>query len=146
MKTIIGLLIVLGTAGQPAWLTNFDEAKAEAGREHKLILLNFSGSDWCAPCIKLKKEVFESEAFAAQAADRLVLVRADFPRQKKNRLSEELTRHNEALAERYNQGGKFPLTLLLDAEGNVLKSWDGYKFASQDKFLAELKDILRTQH
>ena len=110
----------------PTWELNFDQAKAEAAQTHKFILLNFSGSDWCGPCIKLRKDIFESTEFGQFATDHLVLVRADFPRKSKNQLDASQTSHNEALAEKYNQQGKFPFTVLLDANGRVLKSWDGY--------------------
>lgn len=124
------------------WHTNLEEAKQVAGREHKFILLNFSGSDWCGPCIKMKKEVFESEEFLSLAQEKLVLIRADFPRQKKNQLSAEQKAHNEALAEKYNPGGKFPFTLLLDENGNVIRKWDGYVFESQEKVIAEIRDAI----
>jgi thioredoxin-related protein len=121
----------------PEWHTNFDSAKEIATRDHKLILLNFSGSDWCGPCIKMKKEVFENPDFITLADKELVLLRADFPRAKKNALPVELVKHNEALAERYNPEGKFPFTVLLGADGKVIKTWDGYAFASQDKVIAD---------
>ena len=108
------------------WTTDFSKAITEASAKNKYILLNFSGSDWCGPCMKLKKEVLDSEDFLKFADTKLILVRADFPRSKKNRLSPELTKHNENLAEKYNKEGKFPLTVLIDGEGNVVKSWDGY--------------------
>ena len=122
------------------WLHNFDEAKSVAARENKYILLNFSGSDWCGPCIKMRKEVFESEAFISVAERKLVLLRADFPRSKKNRLPPELVAHNEKLAEKYNPLGKFPYTLLLDPDGKVIREWDGYVFSSQDKFIMDLRE------
>lgn len=139
MKTLV-LGFLLMTINGVTWLNNFDEAKAIATRDNKFILLNFSGSDWCGPCIRMKKEAFESEAFLSVAGHRLVLVRADFPRSKKNKLPAELVKHNEKLAEKYNPLGKFPYTLLLDANGNVIKEWDGYVFSSQDKFIKELTD------
>jgi thioredoxin-related protein len=126
----------------PEWLINFEDAKNAATRDHKYILLNFSGSDWCGPCIKMKKEVFESPAFSVIAEKQLILVRADFPRSKKNQLPQPQTKHNELLAGRYNPEGKFPFTLLLDKDGNVIKKWDGYVFASQDKFIADLQSTL----
>ena len=110
----------------PQWQLNFEQAKAEAAQNHKLILVNFSGSDWCGPCIKLKKDVFESADFQTYADNRLVLVRADFPRLSKNKLTDQQTAHNEALAEKYNRQGKFPFTVLLDVNGRVLQAWDGY--------------------
>lgn len=111
------------------WTTDFTKAITEASAKNKYILLNFSGSDWCGPCMKLKKEVLDSEDFLKFADSKLVLVRADFPRSKKNRLSPELKKNNENLAEKYNKEGKFPFTVLIDGEGNVVKSWDGYNSA-----------------
>lgn len=139
MKTIVSIFIVMAINGV-TWLNNFDEATAIATRDNKFILLNFSGSDWCGPCIKMKKEAFESEAFLSIAGDKLVLLRADFPRMKKNELPADLVKHNEKLAERYNPQGKFPYTLLLNANGNVIKEWDGYVPSSQGKFIKELTD------
>ncbi len=115
--------LLLLSLGSPTWLTNFQKGKTEAIASNKLIVLNFSGSDWCGPCIRLKKEVFESEAFENYAAEKLVLVNADFPRYKKNQLSKEQAEENEALAEKYNPAGRFPFTVLLDPNGKVLKRW-----------------------
>ena len=126
MKLLLITVLTSLLAFSPEWQLNFERAKAEAEQSHKLILLNFSGSDWCGPCIKLKKDVFESPAFQTFAADRLVLVRADFPRLAKHQLTADQTAHNEALAEKYNRQGKFPFTVLLDANGRVLSEWDGY--------------------
>jgi thioredoxin-related protein len=108
------------------WELDFEKAKTEASQSNKFILLSFGGSDWCAPCIKLKEEIFESFAFQKYAKERLIMVRADFPRLKKNQLDAKQIARNEALAEKYNPEGKFPFTLLLDAKGKKLKEWDGY--------------------
>jgi len=120
------------------WLGNFNEAKTEAAKSHKLILVNFSGSDWCGPCIRERKEILESAAFENFASEHLVLVRADFPRQKKNQLSKEQVKLNEALADKYNAEGKFPYTLLMDENGKVLKVWDGFPGVSPDVFVAQI--------
>jgi thioredoxin-related protein len=144
MKSLLVFTLIVFTTSAE-WLTNFDLAKRTATQEQKYILLNFSGSDWCGPCIKMKKEVFESEAFQALAQEKLVLVRADFPRRKNNQLPQEQIKHNEELAEKYNPEGKFPLTLLLDKDGHLLKKWDGYTFSSQDKFIADLKTTLSSR-
>lgn len=108
------------------WVLDFDKAKTEATQSNKMILLSFGGSDWCAPCIKLKQEVFESFTFQKYANEHLVMLRADFPRLKKNQLDAKQVAHNEALAEKYNPEGKFPLTVLLDSKGKKLREWDGY--------------------
>jgi thioredoxin-related protein len=121
MKLLIASLLMYTLVAAPGWQLNFDQAKAEAKQTNKLILLNFSGSDWCGPCIKLKKDVFESAEFQQFAADNLVLVRADFPRLSKNQLDAHQTAHNETLAETYNKQGKFPFTVLLDGNGRVIQ-------------------------
>jgi thioredoxin-related protein len=120
-----------------SWMGDLSQAQKEASVQKKLILLNFSGSDWCGPCIKLKHDVFESEAFGKFAQDKLVLVRADFPRLKKNQLPADQQARNDQMAERYNPNGKFPLTVLINSQGKVLKEWDGYQ-PSVQKFIAEV--------
>jgi thioredoxin-related protein len=126
MKLLTALLFSLVLTGTTPWGINFDQAKKEATESKKYIVLNFCGSDWCGPCIKLKQDFFESSDFQKYATDNLVLLRADFPRLKKNKLSKEQTAHNEMLAEKYNPQGKFPFTVLLDSQGNVIKEWEGY--------------------
>jgi thioredoxin-related protein len=122
------------------WGSNLESALSKATQNKTLIVLYFSGSDWCAPCIQLKKEVLESEPFMKYAEGKLELVRADFPRQKKNQLSNQQLTYNEALAEKYNPKGRFPLTLLLSAEGKVLEEWDGYpKGLNVDKMLERIE-------
>jgi thioredoxin-related protein len=93
-------VLMLLTFVQPTWLTNFEKGKTEAVASNKLIVLNFSGSDWCGPCIRLKKEIFSSDVFANYASEKLVLVNADFPRYKKNALPKQQVKENEALAEK----------------------------------------------
>jgi thioredoxin-related protein len=127
MKSLFFLFSSFFLLGSSVWQTDFQKAQTEATAQKKYILLNFSGSDWCGPCIKLKKEILDSEEFLQYADEKLVLVRADFPRLKKNRLSPEQTKQNEALAEKYNSEGKFPLTVLIDANGKAIKSWEGYE-------------------
>ncbi|WDF54686.1 thioredoxin family protein [Mucilaginibacter sp. KACC 22063] len=132
------LLLTLFMTGQLIWSGNFDEAKKDAQQSHKLILINFSGSDWCGPCIRLRKEILESDEFETYAKDHLVLVRADFPRQKKNQLPKDQVKRNEALADVYNPDGKFPYTLLVDENGKVLRSWDGFPDETTAQFIAQV--------
>jgi len=133
-------VLLAGILASPiTWQTDFEKAKTEAKSEHKLILLNFSGSDWCGPCIRLKKDIFDSETFMKYADENLVLVNADFPRLKKNILSKEQQKQNESLADAYNSDGSFPLTLLLNADGKVLKKWNGLPASSPEEFTNDLK-------
>lgn len=129
-----------------AWQTDFEKAKAEAKTENKFILLNFSGSDWCGPCIRLHKEIFGSEVFTKYADEKLVLVNADFPRLKKNMLSKEQQKQNDALADKYNSDGSFPLTLLLDADGKVIKKWEGFPSETPDEFTDDVKAAADASH
>jgi thioredoxin-related protein len=124
------------------WLGNFNTAAVVASKEHKLILINFSGSDWCGPCIRLTKEIFQSKTFEDYASKNLVLVRADFPRQKKNQLDADQTKLNDALADKYNANGTFPLTLLVNENGKILKEWDGFPNESASNFVSEINSIV----
>ena len=123
------------------WEPSFENAKKMAKEKHELVLLNFSGSDWCGPCIMLRKDYLENDAFTTMANDHLILVNADFPRKKKNLGSTEQIQRNEALAEQYNKNGVFPLTLLLNADGKVLKSWQGKPEGSVDQWVQEIQNI-----
>ncbi|HWJ28116.1 MAG TPA: hypothetical protein VNS32_16345, partial [Flavisolibacter sp.] len=102
---------------------------------------NFSGSDWCIPCIRLHKEIFESSTFTAYAADHLVLVNADFPRLKKNQLPKDQSARNDAMADQYNAKGTFPLTLLMTPDGKIVKQWQGMPDESPEKFVEEIQSI-----
>jgi len=121
------------------WQTDIKTAEQIAQTENKFIVLNFSGSDWCGPCIRMHKEIFNSDVFTKFAADNLVLVNADFPRSKKNQLSAEQQKKNDQMAETYNRNGVFPLTFLLTSDGKVVKQWEGYPNESADDFTNEVK-------
>ncbi|CAN5749887.1 hypothetical protein BH11BAC4_BH11BAC4_01990 [soil metagenome] len=142
MKLLSVLLLGGFFSSAITWQTDIEIAKQSARTEHKLILLNFSGSDWCGPCIRLHKEIFEAAVFEKYATESLVLVKADFPRLKKNQLSKEHQKKNDQLADIYNKDGAFPLTLLLDANGKVLKRWDGLPKGSADEFTNQLKAVV----
>ncbi len=139
---IIAIYLMLLLMPKTEWSGDFDSAKAQATKEHKLILINFSGSDWCGPCIRLRSEILESAKFENYAADHLVLVRADFPRQKKNQLPKDQVKRNEALADKYNAEGKFPFTLLVDETGRVLKTWDGFPNETPDQFVWDISNMI----
>ena len=141
IKTSIALLCWAWFA-TPAWHYNLDEARQLAKEQHKHILLNFSGSDWCGPCIMLRKEILDDPAFLQMADTSLILVNADFPRNKKNQLSKQQQALNDAMADKYDTQGKFPYTLLLDAKGAVLKVWDGLPHEKPAEFAMEVRNII----
>lgn len=120
-------------------VNTLESSLTKAKQEHKKVLLYFSGSDWCAPCIKFKKTFIQNEAFQSFASENLIVVNADFPRLKKNALSAEQTTENEKLADKYNVNGIFPLVLVLDENGKVIKKWEKIPDETIDTFLAQLK-------
>ena len=124
------------------WHTDLAEARQIARKENKHILLNFSGSDWCGPCIRMRKEIFDSEPFSKMADSGLVLVNADFPRMRKNQLPARQQESNNALADKYNSKGIFPLTLLLDADGKILGEWEGFPNMGPEEFSHALRSII----
>jgi thioredoxin-related protein len=139
MKTILFVLFNSLLFSNGAWETDFSKAQQSAQSEHKLILLNFSGSDWCGPCIRMHTDIFESSSFTQYADEHLVLVNADFPRLKKHALSKDQQLKNDQLAEKYDKDGIFPLTVLLNADGKVLKEWQGLPPISAEAFTAQVK-------
>ena len=124
------------------WHYDLQEAKQIAQQKHRCILLNFSGSDWCGPCIRLHKEIFASTAFAQFADTCLVMVNADFPRMGKNQLPAKQQAINDALADKYNSKGSFPLTVLLDANGKVLQEWEGFPKGNVNDFIEDVKSAM----
>jgi thioredoxin-related protein len=139
MKTLLlGLLLAFTTAGfSQNWQTDFEQAKALAAKENKNIILVFSGSDWCAPCIKLDKNIWQSTEFKAEADKKWILVKADFPKKKGNALPPEQQKQNDALAENYNKEGNFPLVVILDKTGKVVGK-TGFKDLSAPDYIAHL--------
>ncbi|MEH6405720.1 MAG: thioredoxin family protein [Leeuwenhoekiella sp.] len=107
-------------ANAQEWQTDFTAAKQIAAKQDKTIILVFQGSDWCAPCIKLGKEVWSTPEFKSYAKDHFVMLQADFPRKKANALAPEQQEKNNQLAEKYNQNGYFPFVVILDENGKVL--------------------------
>lgn len=140
MKKILPLLCLICTGfvwSQEA--NNLNEALIVAQKEHKKVLLYFSGSDWCAPCIKFKKTIINDPLFQEFAKTNLVVVNADFPRLRKNKLSAEQEKANEMAAEAFNQEGVFPRIVVLDEHKKILKKWDGLPTETVDQFIKALQ-------
>ena len=135
-------LVILSLSTKAATDSSFlQKTEAAAASEHKFILLNFSGSDWCIPCIKMKKAVFATDTFSHYAAEHLVWINADFPRDRKN-LSKQQIKQNEELADKYNKKGAFPFTILLDEKGNIVKTWDGFPNLTAEEFIKQVDAVL----
>ena len=140
-KNVLFIMLLVSSIGfSQEWKTSLMEAKQEATKENKKILLVFSGSDWCAPCMKLEKNVWQSEAFKKVADEKYILIKADFPKKKANQLSNELTENNNKLAEKYNKDGNFPLVVILDKNGKV-EGMTGFKNISAEDYIKLLKTL-----
>lgn len=120
------------------WLTDLSKAQAQAKAEKKLVLMDFTGSDWCPPCKELKKKVLDSAEFEAYATNNLVLVEVDFPNHKPQ--TEELKRANEQLQEKFKIEG-FPTIIVLDGDGKQLSKTVGYDGDKPQEFIAKLKEL-----
>lgn len=136
IKNIIVVIIVFmsSLSYSQNWQSNFEAAKTLALKENKNILLVFSGSDWCAPCIKLENIVWKSEAFKSESKKNWVIYKADFPKKKANQLTSELMESNNRLAEKYNRNGNFPLVVLLDKTEKVI-GMTGFKNISPEEYI-----------
>lgn len=134
------LLLPLSLLAQD-WRTNWDDAKSEAEKENKKLILVFSGSDWCIPCIKLEKEVWENSTFNEYAKDNYVLFRADFPKRKKNKLDNITQKRNDMLAAEYNPKGYFPFVVIMDSQGNV-RGLLGYEKKSPKDYITRINQFL----
>jgi len=131
------LLWAAGAQAQDAWLTNYDQALKKAKSEHKLLLMDFTGSDWCGWCIKLKKEVFDTPEFQKYAEKELVLLEVDFP----NSIPQtpEQKAANEKLAQKYNIQG-YPTIIVLNGREKQVGEL-GYMQGGPSAFIAELKKL-----
>ena len=129
--------ILFSTHAEPQWLTSLPAALEKARAEDRAVLVNFTGSDWCGWCIKLKKEVFDQAAFKQFADRNLVLVEIDFPRRKKLPAAQQQT--NEQLAKQHGIRG-FPTILVFDKQGRKLGE-TGYQPGGADNYVKHLKGI-----
>ncbi len=129
----------MALAADSLWQTDFAAAKAKAEKEHKLLLIDFTGSDWCGWCKKLKKEVFSQKLFKEQAPKDFILVELDFPQ--KTKLDEKLTAQNQALAKAYGISG-YPSIIRADAKGVELAR-TGYKAGGPQAYLDHLQGFVK---
>jgi protein disulfide-isomerase len=141
MRTLLtlALLFTLMVAVHADWTTDYKAALAQAKVEKKMVLLDFTGSDWCAYCKLLDKEVLTQQAFKDFADKNYILVTLDFPREKK--LPNDLKQQNDALDQQFNIQG-LPTLIVLDADGKELGRQMGYEPGSgPDAVIAKLKSL-----
>ena len=136
----VGLCLVTAFSAENNWQTDLKKAQSEAKSSNKLMLLDFTGSDWCGWCIRLNREVFSKPEFKEYAAKNLVLVELDFPRMKAQ--ADSLKKQNEELAEKYGIQG-FPTIIVLNGEGKKVGEL-GYMEGGPTAFITELEKLRKS--
>ena len=134
----VSLVFASLTRAESDWLRDYNKAQEEAKTNHKLLFLNFTGSDWCGWCIKFDKDVLSQPQFKNFAHDNLVLVELDFPRKKD--LPTEERKQNMQLAQQYEVLG-FPTIVVLNSSGQKVWQFDGYFSGGPDAFIEQLQKL-----
>ena len=137
----LGLFCSASARADSAWGTDYKKAQERAKASHKLVLLDFTGSDWCGYCIQFDRAIFSQPQFKDYATKNLVLVEIDFPRRKPQ--SVETRKQNQELAEHYQIEG-FPTILVLDGEGKTVWRLEGLYTGGIASFLAELDKVRKS--
>jgi thiol:disulfide interchange protein len=118
------------------WSTDLNKALEKAKAENKSVLVEFTGSDWCPPCIAMRKNVFSKKEFVTAASKKFILVELDFPKGDK-----DLKEKNQPLAEQYKIEG-FPTVVLLGADGKEFTRFFASQFPKTEDFLKHLNEAL----
>jgi thiol:disulfide interchange protein len=118
------------------WSTDLDKAFEKARSEKKSVLVEFTGSDWCPPCIAMRKNVFSKKEFVDAASKKFILVELDFPKG-----DPDLKKKNDPLAEKYKIEG-FPTVILFTPEGKEFTRFFASEFPKTEDFLKHLDEAL----
>ena len=135
---VASAFVSISASAAEGWLTDFEKAKEQAATEKKALLMDFTGSDWCTWCIRLRKEVFDTEAFKAAAPKSFVLLELDYP-QDQSKVTEAVRKQNEGLQGKYAISG-YPTILLADATGRPFAK-TGYEKGGPEVYLKQLEDL-----
>ena len=142
MKKLISLLVLLSlwNVVSAQQTMSYERALELAAAKNKIVAMQFAGSDWCAPCIKLEKNILHTPAFE-EYAKKFIWLRVDFPRKKANQLTDDLVLRNEQLAELYNPRGLFPLIVFVDQNEKVVGQIK-YVNVSPEEYIKKIETIL----
>ena len=144
LRSILALAILFSVElafcakADSTWQTDYKKAQEEAKANKKLLLVDFTGSDWCGYCIRFDREILSKPQFKDYASKNLVLLEVDFPRRKQQTVT--LREQNQRLAEEYQIEG-FPTVVVLNSDGRKVWRYDGYFPAGADAFIAELEKL-----
>ena len=138
MALVSLLVLYQASAAEGEWLTDLAKAKEKAKTEKKMILMYFTGSDWCPPCKALHKNILTSTEFVEYARKNLILVEVDFPNNKPQ--SPELKKANAELAKKFDIDG-YPTVIVLDSSGKELSKRAGYGGEKTGDFIARIEAL-----
>lgn len=127
----------LSVLAAEAWSTDYAAAQSLAKKDGKVILIDFTGSDWCGWCIKMKKEALDLKEFTDYATKNVVLFEADFPNKKPQ--SDDVKKQNKDLQKKYAVSG-FPTFVLVDADGKELGRQVGYLKGGPSAFVNKIEE------
>jgi thioredoxin-related protein len=128
-------LLIASAARAADWTEDYAAAVKRAKKEHKLILLDFTGSDWCIWCQRTDAEVFSTKGFKDYADKNLVLVKLDFPQSHPQ--SDAVKAQNAKLEDRFGITA-FPTLIVLNNKEKVVSSQMGYKPGGPEAFIASI--------
>ena len=130
--TSLAIFTAAATAAGKDWMTDIDSAVKVAKEKNKAVLVEFTGSDWCPPCIMMDKKVFSQSSFVSKASEDFILVKIDIPRS-----NPELSEKNSKVLNKYKVQG-VPTVILMDKEGKEFNRFSASQFPEVGKFLAHL--------
>ena len=136
----VALISFAAFAQEANWMTDYDKAVEQAKTQNKVILLDFTGSDWCGWCMKMKQETLDTPAFKSYARKNLVLVEVDFPHNKPQ--TDAVKKQNGQLGQKFKVNG-YPCFVLLDKDGNELGRQGGYLKGGPSAFIAKLNTFYK---
>ena len=136
LAVMISTLFVSTALAEEGWLVDFEKAKAQAAKEGKPILMEFTGSDWCPPCKALHKNVLVKDIFKEEMPKHYILLKLDNPRDKSKQTDAEKAQYKE-LAREYKVTG-VPSVFLADADGNPFFKSSGYGGQSADEWVEQM--------
>jgi thioredoxin-related protein len=147
MRKLLILAIIIGWQFMQAqdhkseisWLTDIKQAKKIAKKEHKPIVMLFTGSDWCPPCRAMHRDLFINEEFV-KLSKKVVLVYVDFPR--RTPMSAEQRQKNNELKMKYRSRGGVPAMVAITSDGKIIKEITGYRFGFPERHIKYIKAVI----
>lgn len=126
---------------EDGWYVHLDTAKSVAAKENRPMFLLFTGSDWCAPCMRLEKEVLSQKDFQEFAKKNLVLVKMDFPK-KKPQPSIEMQVHRDTVATKYlGERQSVPTVFLLHEDGSLIAKTT-FRAGGADAYVRHIRQLI----